>query len=83
MIPHKGALKSDEMEKLWHMYTNDGYTQTELAEKFRISQSTVSNCISRVKYDHEIKELKELKKKAMQQRMRPYIGDAETAGDDQ
>lgn len=26
---------------------------------------------------------KELKKKAMQQRMRPYIGDAETAGEDQ
>ena len=83
MIPHKGALKPDEMEKLWKMYTNDEYTQVELAEKFRISQSTVSNCISRVKYNHEIKELKELKKKALQQKMKPYIGDAETTEEDQ
>ena len=62
MIPHKGAPKPDEMEKLWNMYTNDGHTQAELAKKCRISQSTVSNCISRVKYCHEMKELKELKK---------------------
>ena len=31
MIPHKGALKPDEMEKLWNMYTNDGYTQADRA----------------------------------------------------
>ena len=62
MIPHKGALKPNEMEKLWNMYTNDGYTQAELAKKFRISQSTVSNRICRGKYRHEMKQLKELKK---------------------
>lgn len=61
----KSSLTSKQKDRIYQLSTEDGFSQTKIADLYDVSQSTIHNVIKEKNYEQQISELKTQQTTAM------------------
>lgn len=70
----KSILTHDQKIRIYQLY-NDGFSQSDIAKLFKVSQSTIHNAIREIQYELEIQRLNEQMENAMARGVEAAIKD--------
>lgn len=54
----KSFLTSNQKDRIYQLYTEDGFSQAKLADLYDVSQGTISNVLKDKRHETEINEYK-------------------------
>ena len=73
----KSSLTNKQKERIYQLSTEDGFSQSKLANLYDVSQGTISNALKDKRHEAELNELKKQQTVAMAMAVKAVIKEKE------